>query len=382
MAKIMEPQFNQLALISLLKKHFSMNLARIKCLSMFIVALIDAKSVNLSRVVTFFSSKASPDSRYKRLKRFLVQIKFVPQHLSLILLEIMEISSTQKLTLILDRTNWKFGKKNCNILFLSVAHKGIAIPLFWTILTEQKQGNSTSNDRIEIIELFVSCFGKERIDCILGDREFIGKEWINWLKNEKINFVLRLKEKGQHISCSRGGMVKAEQLFYDLKINEFKTLGKCRISKTNSYRAYVTGLKLKNNELLVLIHSIFIENPSELYRSRWEIERLFKSIKKIEFDLEATHITKEHRLDTLISVLSISFCLVYRVGKAYIEVEKPKLKKHGYTPKSITHYGHNCLIEIIRQTAYAASDRFLKILNVLKNSLISDLFNQDLKIVP
>ena len=116
----MEPQFNQLALISLLKKHFSMNLARVKCLSMFIIALIDAKSVNLSRVVTFFSSKASPDSRYKRLKRFLVQIKFVPQHLSLILLEIMEISSTQKLTLILDRTNWKFGKKNCNILFFNL----------------------------------------------------------------------------------------------------------------------------------------------------------------------------------------------------------------------------------------------------------------------
>lgn len=50
MVKIIEPQFNQLALISLLKKRFNMNLARIKCLSMFIFALTDEKSVNLSKI--------------------------------------------------------------------------------------------------------------------------------------------------------------------------------------------------------------------------------------------------------------------------------------------------------------------------------------------
>ncbi|HAT8797519.1 TPA: IS4 family transposase, partial [Legionella pneumophila] len=31
-----------------------------------------------------------------------------------------------------DRTNWRWGKKDINILMLSVVYKGIAIPLFWT----------------------------------------------------------------------------------------------------------------------------------------------------------------------------------------------------------------------------------------------------------
>jgi hypothetical protein len=32
--------------------------------------------------------------------------------------------------LCMDRTNWKFGKKYINILYLAVSFNGIAVPLF------------------------------------------------------------------------------------------------------------------------------------------------------------------------------------------------------------------------------------------------------------
>lgn len=72
----MQIEFNQTALISLLKDHFLLNLSRVKCLTLFILALIETKSVNLSKLKNFFTSKALPDSRNKRLKRFLSEIKF------------------------------------------------------------------------------------------------------------------------------------------------------------------------------------------------------------------------------------------------------------------------------------------------------------------
>ncbi len=42
-----------------------------------------------------------------------------------------------KLVLSMDRTNWKFGKVHINILMLSVAHKGMAIPIVWYLLKKK-----------------------------------------------------------------------------------------------------------------------------------------------------------------------------------------------------------------------------------------------------
>jgi len=126
----MNHSLNQATLISLLDNHLTMNLARIKCLSMILLALIESRCVNLAKLAGFLPTNTSPEARYRRLQRFMKEISFVPQKLARLLLEIMEVNSEEKLTLILDRTNWKFGKKDCNILYLSVAHQGIAFPLF------------------------------------------------------------------------------------------------------------------------------------------------------------------------------------------------------------------------------------------------------------
>ncbi|WP_156906825.1 hypothetical protein [Desulforegula conservatrix] len=39
-----------------------------------------------------------------------------------------------KWVLAMDRTNWKIGKININILVIGVAHMGIAFPLIWATL--------------------------------------------------------------------------------------------------------------------------------------------------------------------------------------------------------------------------------------------------------
>ncbi len=54
----------------------------------------------------------------------------------------------KKWILIMDRTNWKFGKVHINILMLAVAHKGMSIPILWFLLPkDRKQENSNYRDR-------------------------------------------------------------------------------------------------------------------------------------------------------------------------------------------------------------------------------------------
>jgi hypothetical protein len=126
----MKTTFNQATLITLLTTALKFNLARIKCLALIILALIEARSVNLARIAGFCNTKIATASRYRRLQRFIQQVSFPASKLASVLLHIMEIDSKEKLCLILDRTNWKFGKKGCNILYLAAAYQGIAIPLF------------------------------------------------------------------------------------------------------------------------------------------------------------------------------------------------------------------------------------------------------------
>lgn len=329
----------------------------------------------------FINSPASPSSVYKRLQRFMKQISFNNKELSVLLMDIMCIPNDQKLTLILDRTNWKFGKIHINILYLAVAYKGMAIPLFYSLLEDKKQGNSDHFDRIDLIELFISVHGKKRIECIMGDREFIGKEWVTWLNDEKIPYVLRVKESGQYLSNANGKFVKAQKLLAFLRPNEKVSLGLRVVGKTNGYKAYVSAIKSSKGELVVLIHTANLYNPCELYRQRWEIEVMFKALKTGGFNLEDTHITDYDRIETLLGVLSIACCFAYKIGEIVVKTNQIKLKNNGYKNHSVIRLGLDCILGFIRKRYKKATHVIKSFLRYLSDTIYSKNFNELDKIV-
>ena len=54
--------------------------------------------------------------------------------------------------------------------------------------------NSCTEDRIAILRRAIERFGAEKIEALLADREFIGKEWFDFLIANKIPFVIRIKQ--------------------------------------------------------------------------------------------------------------------------------------------------------------------------------------------
>lgn len=196
------------------------------------------------------------------------------------------------------------------------------------------------------MECFLEIFDKTRIEALTADREFVGKEWLAWLRDNQIAYVLRVKENGQYISNARGKMVKIHELFRPLAIGSDVSLFQRRIGKKGE-RHNVVGMRNKNGELAVLIHSDEIKNPAERYAKRWEIETMFKAFKSAGFNCEATHITNDLRLDTLMQIMSIAFCLAYQAGEIAV-LEKPIIiKKHGYRQNSIFRVGLDTLVTIL-----------------------------------
>ena len=222
-------------------------------------------------------------------------------------------------------------------------------------------------------------FGVERIEAITADREFIGIEWLTWLWEQNIQYVIRLKENGQYISNSRGQMVKAHDLFRSLPIGTQVNLSQRKVGKKGKL-FNVAGVRDKKGELAVFIYSSAIEHPVEVYSQRWQIETMFKAFKASGFDCESTHITDDLRLDTLMQVMSIAFCLAYEVGEITASVEPPIIKKHGYRQKSIFRLGLDTIITILQNISVKSKLWYALLLRVFRN-LTGSLTHQKYKIV-
>ena len=148
----------------------SMNLAHIKCLSMLLGALCTVQTVCLSKLAGAFDSKASRESSFRRIQRFMAQMVLDLDAVAGYLKS--RIPSDGPYTLTMDRTNWKFGEVNINALVLGIAYDHMSFPILFRLLP--KRGNSNCKERINIMQRFIRLFGRDSIKCLVADREFVG----------------------------------------------------------------------------------------------------------------------------------------------------------------------------------------------------------------
>jgi hypothetical protein len=272
---------------------------------------------------------AKVESNYRRIQRLFkgqeIDYKVTARLLSTIL------PNDEKWVLTMDRTNWKLGKSNVNLLVLGVAYKGMAIPLFWKFLTIEekidgelkergKGGNSNTQERKEILSDFIETFGVERIASLTADREFIGEEWFAWLKEKNIPFVIRLKNNTL-IDENYFGSKDLKELFSHTKKDEFYAFGKAKIFNTELHLGGIKATKSKEALILVSDHKMDDETLPT-YQKRWEIETLFGALKSKGFNFEESKLTDGYKIEKLMAFLSIAFIWSILAGN-YRELEKP-----------------------------------------------------------
>ena len=87
---------------------------------MLLGALCTVQTVCLSKLAAAFDNRASRESSFRRIQRFLAQMVLdldaVAGHLK------FRIPFDGPYTLTMDRTNWKFGDVNINALVLGIAY--------------------------------------------------------------------------------------------------------------------------------------------------------------------------------------------------------------------------------------------------------------------
>lgn len=337
---------NQTKLISKLKEHLKLHKSRINFLILLVEGLIKGRTVNLSKIACYITGgKGGLEAKVQRIYRFFRHVVLEPVGWAKLILALGAIRKGSRLELIVDRTNWKRGKKDLNFLVLALRYRKQILPLFSLPLTEQGAGTHALDQLERVIEVVSRAHKIKKIHSLAGDREFGNPSRIRFFQKEGIPFVVRLKEEW-HWAHYEGKSVLLHTLFADLKLQQSRTLHNVVIGERRLVTCSVSAKRLSKDELLIVAHDPSIPAPLKVYKNRWSIECLFSYFKTKGFNLEQTGLYHPERLALLLAVLALAVLIVFAQALIVLASNPSvlKFKKHGYYHKSLFTIGLYSLI--------------------------------------
>jgi len=281
----------------------------------------------LSELATALYSKAKIDSNFKRIQRFFNWLIFLDYQdiLTDAAIVILDLKN-KKNDLVLDRTDWKFGKKHINILTLAVNFKGICIPLAWISLG--RAGNSKTRDRISILKKVIE---KIKINSFTADREFIGCEWFEFLINSKIPTYIRIKEDTQVLKENGKYTVGLKDICKNINCGKRKIFTDLQILL--GVKVYIAASRNFKGELLIVVTNICPKKALKIYKKRWAIETLFGYLKTKGFRFEDTHMTDPRKIDAWMLILTLA--VIWTLKANTLVQTKSIYASHGRKRKSL-----------------------------------------------
>lgn len=345
------PQRAIAALQKNLRPHLDLSKSRLETLCVILVGMISTRTVNLSHLASERPGTTLIASTYRRLQRFFQHVALSGDWAAPLIARLLGLDGSWVLAL--DRTQWRVGTKEVNFLVLAAITPRHRVPLMWTAL--DKRGNSATDERVALLRRYLKVFDVSTIRWLLADREFVGREWLEFLNENNIDFSIRLKEN-LRVTTEEG---------HELTL--LARLRHCRRART--FRARL-GLEdgeggerpllnfaakpLKDGEWLIVVSNVDARKALQAYRKRWAIECLFGDAKTRGVNLEDTRLTDRRKLDLLLALVALALAWAGRTAAALLGPRMPKRKAHGYFAKSVFRTGFDEARRLLRTDPAAA----------------------------
>jgi hypothetical protein len=349
-----------------LSRQFPLSNQRLATLGALVSGCIVSRTVNLSHIAGFVPGEAQIASRYRRLQRFFQHVRLDEANVAQTIVSMLGLQPP--FTLCLDRTNWQLGKTDINILVLAIAGNKVRIPLLWTML--EGCGCSDTQERIDLINRFCALFGKEAIAVLVADREFVGAQWFDFLVENDIPFVIRIRQN-HTVVFDEGRHTDVATLFSRRLWRKRETCSGLRLEGMKPQAAQHLALAaktIKSDERLVLLTNRDPRRAAGIYRRRWQIECLFGETKTRGLNLEDTHMTDPRKLALLMAVISLAIACVQLAARKIQGRIGIKRASHGYRRKSTFRTGFDAL----RAWIQTQSDQLRQLCRLPGNTIKSD----------
>lgn len=333
-----------------------------------LLSLIKVGSVQQNKIAQGSTINTKTSSIIRRIQRFFEQ-QSLDSHRAIACIFSL-FTWEEKITLTMDRTNWKFGKIDINFLVIGGIYGNYSIPLCWVLLPHR--GNSQTAQRIDLLERLLLVIPLNRIKTLLADREFVGEDWFFYLKEKNLPFCIRLKENMLVNDVRRGGKIKLKNLFNYLSLGQSREL----YQAIAGVQLRIFGTRIIGGELLIL--AVYgdddLLDAFNLYAKRWTIETMFKSFKSAGFNFEDTHQQNLERLYKMMILLAISYSWAIRIGEIKNEIKPIKIKSNQRPEFSVFSYGFRAIQTILLKGTILQK----KLLSLIANITINKPFLSEL----
>lgn len=313
----------------------------IKNTLLMVALILEEKTVNLWKLKGAVGNqlgKNSIDSRshYQRIKRWFWESQSQKGMWIVILKASLSLLTKQSNLLIIDGSSWKSGGVCYHFLTLSLVYKGVSIPIWWVDL--DRLGQSHQWHRKLLLKTALKVLDL-RHKVLLGDREYIGTEWFNVLKNSLIDIVIRLRISDYQYAINEIGK-PISKLESRAKSNLGKGVWKFFQLNGHTYTFVIVAYKNRSQkiEFLRLITTLSPAKALEAYSKRYRIETMFKNLKSNGFDLEALNLKYKYKVQLMMSVIVLAYTLAVIYGLQDFK-KKITIKKHGSPEMSAFRWG-------------------------------------------
>jgi hypothetical protein len=338
-----------------LRPHLGLSKDRVATLAFIVVAMVSARTVNLSHLAAERPGTALVASTYRRLQRFFQYVRLgrdLGRDWSAPLVaELAGLQGSRAWYLALDRTQWRIGGHEVNFLVLAAVTRRFRVPLMWTMI--RGRGNSNTHQRIALMRRYLRLFDVSTIRMLLADREFVGRVWIDFLSENNIPFAIRLRED-MRITTDEG-----HELTLDARLHwrcRGKTLtGWLGVGRDRGrHRLSFAAKPLEDGEWLVVATNARPRFALAAYRRRWAIECLFGDAKTRGLNLEDTRLTDPRKLALLMGIVALATAWAARAAKDLLGTTWPPRKSHGYLAKSWFRTGLDQIRNLLRSDPHQA----------------------------
>lgn len=328
------------ALAAELGRFVDLGKSRLETLGMLVTGMISARTVNLSHVACERgASGVAIASTYRRHQRFFQHVRLGPDWAAPMIAALA--GGAERRVLVLDRTNWKIGESEVNLLVLAIKTRHSQAPLMWTVLPHG--GNSGAPERIALIERYLARFGRESIAMLLGDREFVGADWFNWLMDHDIPFTMRLPAN-RLVTRNDGRRPYLADLITTPRKGRHAVATLADMDRPLHFAAVVP----KGREAVIVATNREGHDALKTYRKRWAIESLFGNTKTRGLNFEDTRLTDPRKLDLLTAIIALAVAWAARAARTILGNDAPPRKTHGYRAKSYFRTGFDFIRNRLR----------------------------------
>ena len=297
---------------------------------LLVVGMASARTVNLSSLSGEMLTQAKVDSTYRCLQRFLQHVVLGEDWTARLVIRMLGLCGNWHLCL--DRTHWKIARKQIKLLVLAVATRRYRVPLIWTVLG--KSGNSSTKERIALMKRYLDLFGAESIKSLLADRELIVFDWLDFLHDQDIPFIIRVRSN-QYVICEDGTRRSLRELLRTCRGKRAFTAHFGTSKDAAPVCLNFAAKRIKGKELLSVVSNRPAHHALTPYRTRWAIEGMFAEAKTKGFNLEDTRLSIAKKLSWLVGIVALAMAWAAKTASAKLGTRKRTRKPHGRYAKSI-----------------------------------------------